>query len=520
MKKPVRTNTVLSLLLIFLMILISNACADKQVKNEQNNTKSTWAEKLGYPAGKKVIILHADDAGMSEGANIATGYYLENNQIQSAAIMAPCPSADDMIQWAIDHPEADVGMHLTLTSEWKTYRWGPVADPAEVPGLIDPEGMLWHEVPDVVMHASADEVETEIRAQIDKAIAMGYKPDHIDTHMGTLYGNAAYVERFFKVAEEYGIPANAIDLSDSLVANKFKEQGYPIDDHVIGLIDQYTLPKLDNFTSAPHGQTYEEKIENFKTLIKSLPAGLTEIIFHPSVESEELKSITNSWQQRVWEAKMFSDPDLIKFFEEEEIIFTNWIEIMKRFSDQQGNSSESSEWISLFNGKDLDGWTVRGTASWSVKDGIMIGKSDDGTGHIYAAPELTDLEVKGMFRLSDQGGGGNSGLYFRANPPEENPDGYPVGYEAQICHNQDAHTGWLWKPGTPTGKASELLTKDDEWFSMRVKATGSLIQIWVNDQLVMTYEDEDFKQGFYAIQCHNPGMTIESKELYYRDLTN
>ena len=72
-------------------------------------------------------------------------------------------------------------------------------------------------------------------------------------------------------------------------------------------------------------------IDNFKTLIQSLPAGLTEIIFHPSVESDELKSITNSWQQRVWEAKMFSDPDLISFFEEEEIIFTNWIEIMERF---------------------------------------------------------------------------------------------------------------------------------------------------------------------------------------------
>jgi predicted glycoside hydrolase/deacetylase ChbG (UPF0249 family) len=483
---------------------------EAQDKSNQENAKTTWAEKLGYPAGKKVIILHADDAGMSEGANIATAHYLANNLIQSAAIMAPCPAADEFIQWAIDHPDKDVGMHLTHTSEWKSYRWGPVSDPAEVPGLIDPEGMLWHGVPGVVMHASADEVEKEIRAQIDKAIAMGHRPTHIDTHMGTLYGSPAYVERFFKVAEEYGIPANAIDLSDPQVADKFKQAGYPIDDHVIGLVEQYSLPKLDNFTSAPNGKSYEEKIENFKTLIRSLPAGLTEIIFHPSVESEELKSITNSWQQRVWEAKMFSDPALIKFFEEEEIVFTNWIEIMERFSDG---------WISLYNGKNLDGWRVRGTANWSVKDGIMVGQSNAGTGHIYAGPELTDLEVKGMFRLSDQGGGGNSGLYFRANPPEDNPDGYPVGYEAQICHNQEAHTGWLWKPGTPTGKANALLTKNDEWFSMRVRAQGSLIQIWVNNQLVMTYEDEEYQSGFFAIQCHNPGMTIESKELYYRDLT-
>ena len=98
------------------------------------------------------------------------------------------------------------------------------------------------------------------------------------------------------------------------------------------MVNEYTLSKLDNFTSVPGGQTYEEKIENFKVLVRSLPPGLTEIIFHPSVETENLKTITNSWQQRVWEAEMFSDPDLIKFFEDEDIIFTNWKEIMKRFS--------------------------------------------------------------------------------------------------------------------------------------------------------------------------------------------
>jgi len=183
------------------------------------------------------------------------------------------------------------------------------------------------------------------------------------------------------------------------------------------------------------------------------------------------------------------------------------------------DKSVTSEWVSLFNGENLDGGTVRGKANWIVKDGTMIGQSDDGHGHIYAAPELTDLEVKGKFRLSDQGGGGNSGLYFRANPDGDNPDGFPRGYEAQICHSQDAYTGWLWKPGTPTGKASELLSKDDEWFSMQVKAQDSLLQIWVNAQLVMTYEDDEYKKGYFAIQCHNPGMTIEAKELYYRDLS-
>lgn len=175
-------------------------------------------------------------------------------------------------------------------------------------------------------------------------------------------------------------------------------------------------------------------------------------------------------------------------------------------------------WISLFDGKTLDGWTPRGSATWSVENGVMTGVSKGGQGHIYASPELTDLEVKGEFRIVSKERSANSGLYFRANPPKDNPDGYPEGYEAQICHSQDAYTGWLWKPGTPTGKASKLLSKDGEWFSMRVLAVGNQLRIWVNDELVMTYEDDEYKKGFITLQCHNEGMTVEARNMYYRDL--
>lgn len=316
--------------LVALSTLFVISCREKSQESALTSKPSTQAEQLGFPAGKKILILHADDAGMCEEANIAVERYLETGQIQSAAVMAPCPNADEFIEWAKAHEDLDVGMHLTLTSEWETYRWGPVSDPGDVPGLIDPEGKLWHEVPGVVQHASAAEVEKEIRAQIDKAIAMGYQPNHIDTHMGTLYGHLDYVKAFLKIAMEYQIPANAIDLSDSLVAAQFKESGYPITDEVIAALAKYDLPKLDFFTSVPHGKTYEEKRENFFTLVKSLPVGLTEIIFHPSIESDNLKSITNSWQQRVWEAELFADPVVKKFFEDQDIRFTNWIDLMRR----------------------------------------------------------------------------------------------------------------------------------------------------------------------------------------------
>ncbi len=180
-------------------------------------------------------------------------------------------------------------------------------------------------------------------------------------------------------------------------------------------------------------------------------------------------------------------------------------------------SAKEPKWKSLFNGKNLDGWTVRGKATWVVKDGVLVGEGANG--HIYAAPELTDLEVKGKFRITSTGQDANSGLYFRANPPADNPDGYPRGYEAQICNSQEAHTGWLWKPGTPTGKATANPTKDGEWFDYRIKAVGTHIEFWINGQLVMTYDDSEYTKGYFAIQCHNPGMVIEAKELYFRDLS-
>jgi len=295
--------------------------------NEKDNTN---VGKLGFPAGTKVLLMHCDDAGMCEEANIAVSNYFITGDIRSAAVMIPCPYAEAMVQWAKTQGSPDLGVHLTLTSEWKTWRWGTVADSVNVPGLIDPEGKMWHDVPDVLMHATAEEVETEVRAQINKVLGMGFRPTHIDTHMGTLYGSIDYLKVFLKIAKEYNLPANAIDLSDPAIAENFRKEGYPITTEVVDLLNEYPLPKLDNFSSVPNGKSYEEKRENFFALVSSLKPGLTEIIFHPSVETDNLKTITNSWQQRVWEAELFSDPLVKKFFEDNGIVLITWKEIMER----------------------------------------------------------------------------------------------------------------------------------------------------------------------------------------------
>jgi len=190
------------------------------------------------------------------------------------------------------------------------------------------------------------------------------------------------------------------------------------------------------------------------------------------------------------------------------VLFFILIGTIGAFAYAQANQGK---WISLFNGKDLTGWTAHGKAEWKVEKGVLTGSG--GMGHIYADPVVKDLEVRGKFRVSDKG---NSGFYVRSRWPEDKPDAFPRGYEAQIDNHTKAYTGWLWKPVTPNCLASSLITKDNEWFDLRVKAVGDRIQIWINEKLVTECNDKEYAEGRFAIQGHNPGMTIEAKDLYYR----
>ncbi len=320
------------------IILMLAAIIPGQHRVAAAEARASWAERLGFPPDQRVLILHADDMGMCEEANGAIIQLLENHLIQSASAMAPCPAFEGAVRWALAHPEADVGLHLTLTSEWKTHRWGPVAEPGSVPGLIDPEGFMWRGVLQVAMNATPAEVERELRAQIEKCLALGWRPSHIDTHMGTVYALAAYTEVYLRLAEEYQIPAMVIDLSNPTALSKFSRSGYPLTARILELIEGYSLPKLDDFCSLRRAGSYEEFREGFMEQVRELRPGLTEMVFHPQLESDTGKTITNSWRQRAWEAELFGDPLVRQFLAEEGIVFTNWREVMERFRGRAAGS--------------------------------------------------------------------------------------------------------------------------------------------------------------------------------------
>ena len=168
-------------------------------------TKST-AERLGYPRDSKLLIIHADDLAVAHSEDAASFDALNQHAATSASIMVPCPWLNEVADYAKAHPEADLGLHLTLTSEWKTYRWGPVESKDKVSSLVDPSGYLWSEVAPAARNIRPEEAEREIRAQVEHAVAVGIHPTHLDTHMGTLIATPELFAVFVKIAHGYNLP--------------------------------------------------------------------------------------------------------------------------------------------------------------------------------------------------------------------------------------------------------------------------------------------------------------------------
>src|ERR1044071_8283855 len=156
----------------------------------------TFAERLGRKSNEVVVILHVDDVGMSHSSNLGAIEATEKGVATSCSVMMPCSWVPEIARYLKAHPDLDSGLHLTLTSEWKLYRWGPLAGKSQVPGLVDQEGCLWHSIEQVVKKAKPEEIEREIRAQIERAETLGMPITHLDSNMGTLFARPDYFERF------------------------------------------------------------------------------------------------------------------------------------------------------------------------------------------------------------------------------------------------------------------------------------------------------------------------------------
>jgi predicted glycoside hydrolase/deacetylase ChbG (UPF0249 family) len=282
-------------------------------------TKSI-AERLGYPRDAKLLIIHADDLAVAHSEDTASFDALDRKAVTSASVMVPCPWLDEVAAYAKDHPDADLGLHLTLTSEWKTYRWGPVESKDKVPSLLDPSGYLWPETEPAKQHLNADQVEHEIRAQIERAIALGIHPTHLDSHMGVLFDRPDLFAVYVRVAREYKLPFLVVHTPDAPPA-------------LLSLLSDkdIVLDALVMADPAVHSADWKAFYSN---AIKNLKPGLTEIIVHLGHDDAELQAIMvdhpdygAAWRQRDYDAVTSSE--FQRALEENHVILVKWKDLKK-----------------------------------------------------------------------------------------------------------------------------------------------------------------------------------------------
>jgi predicted glycoside hydrolase/deacetylase ChbG (UPF0249 family) len=257
----------------------------------QSQTK-TVAERLGYPADTRLVIVHADDLGMSHSINEATIKAFSSGLVNSGSIMMPCSWVPEIAAYARANPQADLGLHLTLTSEWQKYRWRPLLAGGSVPSLLDADGYLYLTESEAASHLNVLEAEKEIRAQLERAIKLGIRPTHLDSHMGTLYQTKELFEMFVRVARENRLPIRvAKDMSGRM---PFLSQILKPEDILI-----------DGIVSIEPSVTAEGWANFYIDELKKLPPGITELVIHIAYDDTEMKAVTfehpnwgAAWRQR------------------------------------------------------------------------------------------------------------------------------------------------------------------------------------------------------------------------------
>lgn len=270
--------------------------------------ESSLAVRLGFKSTDKLLIVNADDTGMCHSANQAVIDGLEHGLMTSATIMVPCGWFPEIAAYAKANPTRDFGIHLCHTAEWNGYRWGPVAPREQVPGLVDPSGYLWSDVPEVYTNATPAEALIEGRAQIRRALAAGIDVTHLDSHMGTLQLSPEYLRVYLRLAQEFNLP---VRMASQATMERF---GYP------KLRDEFASRGL----VFPDHFVYEELKDESKDvkafwtqIVRNLKPGVTELYIHPAVLTEELKTITGTWKTRSQEYELFTkDADMRQLIQE------------------------------------------------------------------------------------------------------------------------------------------------------------------------------------------------------------
>ena len=276
----------LSIRLFCLFLLSATVCLN-------NSHAQSLPERLGYPAGTKLLILHADDLAMSHSENQASFEGILSGAVNSASIMVPCPWLPEVATFARGFSKADLGLHLTLTSEWKYYKWGPAAPRNAVSSLLDSLGYFYADCATLAARARPEEVEIELRAQIEKAKAMGIQPTHLDSHMGCLFfTRPEFFQIYLKLGREYQIPAM---IGRDMLAQLPAAAGVTLTDKDV-VVDRVLTAGPEDYKGGM--AAYYERT------LRALEPGVSVLLMHLAYEGPEMKGMTydhpdwgSAWRQ-------------------------------------------------------------------------------------------------------------------------------------------------------------------------------------------------------------------------------
>jgi chitin disaccharide deacetylase len=269
-------------------------------------------KKLGFSNTDRLVILHTDDIGMCQASLAAFIDLWENESISSGAIMLPCPWAKPAAEYCRTHPGVDMGVHATITAEWEGYRWSALSTRDPASGLLDKDGFLWQTSEETQAHATPKAVSVELQLQVHKALDWGVDVTHVDSHMGTVI-HPKFIQAYIQAARQArvpvmlprGDPATAVDMAmDAETSAGFASMIAQLEEQGLPLVDGLAMMPLDQ----PEGQ-----LDIAKKMLSDLPAGVTHFLFHPSIDTPELRAIAPDWPSRVANYHTFMDAELKKF---------------------------------------------------------------------------------------------------------------------------------------------------------------------------------------------------------------
>ncbi|MGM0882327.1 MAG: polysaccharide deacetylase family protein [Bacillota bacterium] len=299
-------------------------------------------EQLGFQAKDRVIIINADDFGINHASNQAIMKLFHSRSITSASLMVPCAAMQDAALFCKRNNQADIGIHLTLTST-ENDRCKPVFQGYRLDSLVTEDGYFHADPLLVEQLAKPEQVKLELQAQIEMALALGVDVTHLDSHAGSvmgIYTGRDFLEIVFDLCEQFQLPFN---LPKEIVNQPFfsKDQKKRFANS-ISLAESRGIPLIDDQCGLSYhleaGDNYEDMKKELTAQIVSLKPGLTQIVTHPAITSKELISLTPHFEKREMEYNLFSDPQIIALFQEEQIKLISW----KRVRDLQRNMFQNT----------------------------------------------------------------------------------------------------------------------------------------------------------------------------------